>query len=167
MGEKVMKVAVFAGTFDPPHLGHLDIITRSVSVCETLIVGVGRNRAKEKKNTFSQEERVAMLRRMTQEIPHVQVHAFEGLVVDFAKQVEAAFLVRGLRAYSDWEYEFMMALANRKMGGIETTFLMAASNFAHISSSLIKEVGGWGQRLGDFVPESLEEQVFQRLSTLH
>lgn len=157
-----MRTALFAGSFDPPHMGHLDIIQRAGSVCDTLYIGIGVNTGK-KGSGFSQDERVELVKEITKDLPYVEVRAFNGLVVNFAKELGASFLVRGLRAYSDWDYEFSMALANRKMGNIETTFLMAGAGFAHISSSLIREIGSCGQRLSDFVPDSIEERICDRL----
>ena len=157
-----MSIALFAGSFDPLHLGHLDVIERAGSVCDKLVIGVGVNSSKSG-SSMSSEARVQLVQKATENLPFVTVQGFDGLVIDFAKDVGASFLIRGLRAYSDWDYEFSMALANRKMGDIETVFLMAGAGYAHISSTLIREVGGCGRRLNDFLPDSIEEQVFAGL----
>lgn len=157
-----MKSALFPGSFDPPSLGHLDILQRAASLCDTLYVGVAPHLGKQAH--FSTDEKMEMLRRMTDHLPGVKVVAFNQLVVDFAKELGVNILVRGLRAFSDFEYEFRMALANRKMGGIETWFLMADPKLSYISSTLIRDVAKHGSRLGDFVPPVIEDQVFRRLS---
>lgn len=159
----MMKKALFPGTFDPPTLGHLDIIKRSRSVCDKLYVGVAINAAKSQE-TFSTEEKIEMLQTICRPYPHVEVVSFSSLVVDFAKANEIHFLIRGLRTFSDYEYEFRMALANRRMGGIETLFLMADESVAHISSSLIRELARYKSRLFDFVPKEIEDQVFNALT---
>lgn len=159
-----MRTAIFPGTFDPPSLGHLDIIKRAQCLCDTLYVGIALNRAKEKDALFSLEEKIAMLQEITKEFPYVKVISFEGLVVHYAKTHQMDFILRGLRAFSDFEYEFRMALANRKISGVETVFLMADERHAHISSSLIKEIGFFQNRLKEFVPSSIEEKIFDRLS---
>lgn len=154
---------LFPGTFNPPSLGHLDIIERASKICDQLYVGIAANVGKTDE-LFSVEERKAMLREITKEIPQVQVITFSGLVVDYALQNKIDFIIRGLRAFSDFEYEFRMALANRKMSGVETVFLMADERHSHVSSTLIREIGGFGHRLDAFVPEQIEEIIFQRLS---
>lgn len=158
-----MKTAFFTGTFDPPTLGHLDIIERSQSLCDKLYVGIGINSAKE--NTlFSTEERKAMLVKICKRYPHIEVVAFEGLAAEFAKQHQVNFFIRGLRAFSDFEYESDMALANRKLSGTDTVFLMADERVGHIRSTLIRELGKFRSRLHDFIPSEIEDEVFKKLS---
>jgi pantetheine-phosphate adenylyltransferase len=159
----VSKTALLPGTFDPPTLGHMDLIRRASTICDFLIVGIAYNLEK-KDDLFNPNERKAMLQELTKEIENLQVTTFNGLVVDFAKDHNIRYLVRGLRAFSDFEYEFRMAVANRKMTGIETIFLMADENHFSISASLIKEIGGFGRRLNGFVPDEIEEIVHQRLT---
>ena len=158
-----MKRALFPGTFDPPTLGHVDIIKRSSSICDKLYVGIAVNSAKTE-GLFSTEEKIEMLKTVCAPYPHVEVACFNSLVVEFAKQHQIDFLIRGLRAFSDFEYEFRMALTNRHLSGIETLFLMAEGQVAHISSTLIRELGHYQSRLHDFIPREIEDQVFQRVS---
>lgn len=159
-----MKKALFPGTFDPPTLGHIDIIRRSASICDKLYIGIAVN-AHKSEPLFSVEEKMAMLKEICKPYPHVEVVHFSSLVVEYAKQNKIDFLLRGLRAFSDFEYEYQMALANRHLSGIETIFLMADERVAHISSSLIREIGRYKGRLKDFVPKEIEERVYSKLSS--
>ena len=156
------KVALFPGTFDPPSLGHLDIIKRAADVCEKLYIGIAEN-VNKPSALFSVEEKKVMLQEITKGIPRVEIISFQGLVIDWAAQHHIDFIIRGLRAFSDFEYEFRMALANRKMSGIETVFLMSDGNYSHISSSLIREIASFGHTLCDFVPAELEEAIHNRI----
>ncbi|MFT4552813.1 MAG: pantetheine-phosphate adenylyltransferase [Chlamydiales bacterium] len=156
-----MKTALFPGTFDPPTLGHFDIIQRAATLCDKLYVGVAVNLRKAP--VFSIEEREDMLKLITKGMPHVEVLSFEGLVVDFVVELGVESLIRSFRTSSDLDYEFAMALTNRQIGGVETSFLMAGEGLGHISSTLIKEVAWFGKRLSSFVPGEIEERVFQRL----
>lgn len=157
------KKALLPGTFNPPTLGHLDIIRRASKICDDLCIGIGLNTEKEE-GLFNPLERKAMLLDLTKDLFNVEIVSFTGLVVDYAKEHEVDFIVRGLRAFSDFEYEFRMALANRKMTGIETVFLMADQKNFHISSTLIKDIGRLGHRLNGFVPDDIEEIVYHRLT---
>jgi pantetheine-phosphate adenylyltransferase len=156
------KTALFPGTFDPPSQGHLDIIQRASKICDKLYIGVAKNQNKSQ-TIFTAEEKVELLCILTKTLPGVHVVSFEGLVVDFSKAHQVDFLIRGLRAFSDVEYEFRMALANKKMGGIETIFLMANPQLTHISATLIREIALHGRRLDDFVPAEIESIVFEKL----
>lgn len=158
-----MKKALFPGTFDPPTLGHLDIIRRSTSICDKLYIGIAVN-TKKTNTLFTPHEREAMLHKICKPFSHVEIVQFSTLAVEFAKQNQVNFLLRGLRAFSDFEAEFRMALANRKLSGIETAFLMADERTSHISSSLIRELGHFKSRLHDFVPQEIEDMIFQRLT---
>ncbi len=158
-----MKKALFPGTFDPPTLGHIDIIKRSASMCDKLYVGIASN-AYKTDALFPVDEKVAMLKQICKAYPHAEIVHFSCLVVEFAKQHQINYLLRGLRAFSDFEYEFRMALANRHLSGIETVFLMADERVAHISSTLIRELGRYKSRLHGFVPAEIEEQVFSKVS---
>jgi pantetheine-phosphate adenylyltransferase len=158
-----MKKALFPGTFDPPTLGHVDLIRRSASICDKLYVGIANNFTK-KDDLFTVPEKQAMLKTICGPFPHAEVVTFSSLAVEFAKQNKVDFLIRGLRAFSDFEYEFRMALTNRHLSGIETVFLMADERVGHISSTLIRELGRYKHRLHDFVPAEIEELVFERVS---
>lgn len=158
-----MKKALFPGTFDPPTLGHVDLIRRSAAICDKLYVGIAINTSKTD-DLFSIEERESMLKTICKPYPHAEVVRFSTLAVEFARQHQVDFLLRGLRAFSDFEYEVRMALANRKLSGIETVFLMADERVGHISSTLIRELGRFKSRLHDFVPKEIEELIFKRVS---
>jgi pantetheine-phosphate adenylyltransferase len=158
-----MQTALFPGTFDPPSFGHLDIIKRASSLCNKLYIGIAAHSSKPTHSLFSLEERIEMVKEITKDIPHLEIVSFSGLVVDFARKNQIQVLIRGMRAFSDFEYEFRMALANRKLSGIETLFLMADGKHAHISSSLIREIGQFS-RLHEFVPSVIEEKVFAKIS---
>ena len=151
------RIGLFPGSFDPPSLGHIDIIRRASHFCDRLIVAVAIK--PEKNPLFSLEEKMEMLKIATHSIPHVEIAPFHGLVVDFAKEKNVHFLVRGLRAFSDVEGEFQMALANRRLSGIETIFLMADERLAQVSSSLIREIAHFNGPLTDFVPKEIEHLI--------
>ena len=155
-------IGFFPGTFDPPTLGHLDIIKRSRSICDKLYVGIGINITKNA--LFTIEERKAMLTKVCAAYPHVEVVTFAGLSVEFAKQNKVDFLLRGLRPFSDFEYESSMAFTNRNLSGLETIFLLASEGIDHISSTLIREQSKFKRRLHDFVPPEIEDEVFKKLS---
>jgi pantetheine-phosphate adenylyltransferase len=158
-----MKTALLPGTFDPPTLGHIDLIRRSRQICNKLYVGISINSAKPS-DLFSVEERQSMLKVVCKPYSHVEVVTFSTLVVEFAKENRVDFLLRGLRAFSDFEYEARMALVNRCLSGIETVFLMAEGKVGYISSTLIRELARFKRRLHDFVPAEIEAQVFERTS---
>ena len=157
-----MKRALFAGVFDPPTLGHMEIIQRAAQLFDRLYVGVADNSAK-RPSAFDAAERKALLASSTAGIGHVEIITFSGLAVDCAKAVRADVLVRGLRSAADFDYEYQMATANRQMEGIETLFLSASPQYVHFSSTLIREIAANGRRLHGFVPEAIEEVVFKRL----
>ncbi|MCC5847340.1 MAG: pantetheine-phosphate adenylyltransferase [Verrucomicrobia bacterium] len=134
-----MRCAIYPGTFDPITLGHIDMVKRAAPICDKLIVGVARSTPKNV--WFSIEERVELVREAFQGLEGVEVRTFEGLLVDFAKACGAGFIVRGVRAFSDFEYELQMALINRKLApDVETLFLMPAEEFSYVSSSRVREI---------------------------
>lgn len=151
--------AVFAGSFDPVTLGHLDIIQRGSRLFSKLTIGVGFN--PNKQAWFSPSERVSLIKEAVAELPNVEVASFEGLTVEFLQQRGASVLLRSMRTLTDMEIEFTMTLANRVLAPeIETVFLMASMNYSHISSSLIKQVAQLGgnsrmEQLQQFVPEGV------------
>ncbi len=154
--------ALFSGTFNPPSLGHLETIKRASSLFEKLYVGIAQNGGKQPA-LFSLSEREAMLQDLTSAFGNVQVVSFSNLAIDYVKDQGIDVLIRSLRSTADYPYELQMAEANRKLSGIETFFLLAEGSYTNISSSLIREIGRYGRRLHGFVPEAIEEKVFQRL----
>ena len=150
------RVAIYTGSFDPVTLGHLNVIERSARLVDTLIVGIGINT--EKAALFSPEERVALVTQATADVKNVQVRAFDGLAVEFVRQCGARVMVRGVRPLTDLAGEFTMMMANKHLDpGIETVFLMADEEFAHVSSSLIKQIAALAddEMLARFVPTAI------------
>ena len=151
-------VAVYPGTFDPLTNGHVDIITRGARLFDRIIVAVLVNA--EKAPLFSVAERVDIARSVFKSLKNVEVDTFDGLLVDYVERRGAQVIVRGLRAVSDFEYEFQMALMNRRLDGrIETVFMMPAEQYSYISSRLIKEVFSLGGRVNGLVPDVVEERL--------
>lgn len=147
-----MRRAVYPGSFDPVTFGHLDVIRRSSALVDELIVGVLNNNTKTP--LFSVEERVKILLEVTKDISNVRIESFTGLSVDFVKKCDAGFLVRGLRAITDFDYELQMAQTNRIMNPeIDTIFLTTSLEYAYLSSSTVKEVAAYGGDISKFVPE--------------
>ena len=158
------KTAVYAGSFDPVTYGHIDIIKRAARIFDRVIVAVAHNT--EKEPLFSLEERVSMLKRATSNIPNVKVDDFAGLAVEYVSKSGTNVLIRGLRMVSDFEYEFQMALTNRKLNEkIETIFLMPNEAYSYLSSTLIKEAATLGADVSDFVPGFIEKKLKARLKT--
>jgi len=150
------KIAVYPGSFDPPTNGHLDVVRRAAKLAGTLYVAVATNTTKEP--LFSVEERVGLLEKITAGIPNVKVDRFDGLLVDYARAKGASAIFRGLRAVSDFEYEFQMALTNRRLSTeVETLFLMPSQDYSYLSSNIIKEVARLGGDLSPFVPPEVAE----------
>ncbi len=148
-----MLRAVYPGSFDPITNGHLDVIERASHIFEEVLVAVAHN--DQKKPLFSAAERIALIEEVTRHNPRIRVTSFDGLLVDFATSVSAVALVRGLRAVSDFEFEFQMALMNRKLQPrIETIFLTPREEFSYISSRVVKEIARLGGDVTGFVPEN-------------
>jgi len=146
-----MRVAVYPGSFDPVTNGHLDIIKRSAKLFDKVIVAVLNNTSKNP--IFTTSERVDMLREVTESLGNVEVDSFEGLLIDYMVENDIKLIVKGLRAISDFEAEFQMALMNRKLSSdVETVFMMTHSEYSYLSSSLVKEVFRFGGNITDFVP---------------
>ena len=157
-----MSIAVYPGSFDPVTFGHLDIIERSAALVDELIVAVLVNRAKTP--LFSAEERVKMLMEVTENIPNVRIDTFTGLSVDFVKECNAKFIVRGLRAITDFEYELQMAQTNRIMApGIDTIFLTTNLEYAYLSSTTVKEVAFYHGDISHFVPKLVADKIFEKV----
>ncbi|WP_133794458.1 pantetheine-phosphate adenylyltransferase [Prosthecobacter fusiformis] len=147
----MMRRAIYPGSFDPITNGHLDVLQRAAGLFDELIVAVAQDNAKQ--SLFTLEERVELLIGATEHIPNLRVMPFQGLLVDFAKQQSAVALVRGLRAVSDFEFEFQLALMNRKLEpNLETMFLMPREELTYISSRLVKEISRLGGNVNQFVP---------------
>jgi pantetheine-phosphate adenylyltransferase len=158
------RVAVYTGTFDPVHLGHLDIIQRGSRLFDRLIVGVGIN--PDKATLFSIEERVTLIREVVCEFPNVEVQPFTGLAVRFVREAGARIMIRGLRTLSDMEYEFTMSLMNLHLDpAIETVFLMAKEEFSHVSSSLLRQIATLGGDLTKFLPKPVGAALIAKTRT--
>ena len=156
------RLAIYPSSFDPVTLGHIDVIRRSAKMFDKLFVAVATNSAK--KCSFTIGERMDMLEKSVSGIPGVEVCTFEGLLADFARKVGAVATVRGLRAVSDFEYEFQLALTNKKLNGdLETVFLTTDSNYMFLSSSIVKEIACNGGDISAFVPAAVLDDIESRL----
>jgi pantetheine-phosphate adenylyltransferase len=154
--------AVYPGTFDPVTYGHLDVIERASSLYDRLFIAVAPSA--EKAPLFSLEDRLAMLTEAVSRFDNVEVEPLEGLVVEFAERKRCRVVIRGLRMISDFEYEFQMALTNRKLNSrVETVFMMPNESYSYLSSKLIKEVARLGADMGQFVPPNVENKLKTRL----
>ena len=157
-----MLRAIYPGSFDPVTLGRLDIIRRSAAIADELIVGILNNKAKTP--LFSVGERVKMLEEVTKDFPNVKIIPFEGLLVEFAKQMDAKVIVRGLRAITDFEYELQMSQTNHKIEPeIETLFLTTSLEFSFLSSTTVKEVASFGGDITQFVPEVIVKKIKEKM----
>jgi len=149
-----MRRAIYPGSFDPITNGHLDVLQRAAGIFDKLIIAVARDNAKQ--SLFTVDERVELIRNAAAEIPGIEVMPFEGLLVNFAREHKACALVRGLRAVSDFEFEFQLALMNRKLEpNLETLFLMPREEYTYISSRLVKEICRLGGHIEQFVPPNV------------
>lgn len=156
-----MKTAIYPGSFDPVTLGHVDIITRAAKIADRLVVGVLNNNSKSP--LFSVDERVNMLKEVTKELPNVEVMSFSGLLVEFARKLDARIIVRGLRAVTDFEYELQMSQTNRIVdSGVDTIFLTTSLQYAYLSSSIVKEVARYGGDITKFVPVEVVDKVYEK-----
>jgi pantetheine-phosphate adenylyltransferase len=145
------KTAIYPGTFDPITFGHTDVLQRASRMFDKVIIAVAESSSKS--SMFSADQRVRMIKSVTAEMKNVSVDSFKGLLVDYAKSKNAGVIIRGLRAISDFEYEFRMALTNRRIANnIETVFLMPGENYSFISSSLVREIAKYGGDVSSFVP---------------
>jgi pantetheine-phosphate adenylyltransferase len=149
--------AVFPGAFDPFTLGHLDVIHRGAALFGELIVAVGENPAKE--HFFPLSERLEMIQQLVTDLPNVRVDSYECLTVEYVKRIEADVILRGIRTLSDYHYEFTLALTNRSVAGVETIFIMSSEKYAHLSSSLIKEIATLGGDISAFLPAPIIKRV--------
>lgn len=158
------RIAVCPGSFDPITMGHLDIITRAAAMFDKLIVVVMNNH---KKNyTFSPSERKEMIEKCVVNLPNVQVDVYDGLLAEYAADQKACAIIKGLRAMSDFEYEFQMALTNKKLNpNVETLFLTTSAQNMYLSSSMVKQIAGMGGDVSDFLPEVIYDDVLKRISS--
>ena len=157
-----MLRAIYPGSFDPVTFGHIDIIERAARISDELIVGVLQNKAKTP--LFSVEERVIMLREDTKHLKNVRIVPFEGLLIEFAKKMDAKVIVRGLRAITDFEYELQMSQTNRKLNSdVETLFLTTSLEYSYLSSTTVKEVASYDGDITQFVPEFVAEKVTEKI----
>lgn len=159
-----MKIAICPGSFDPVTLGHLDIINRARKVFDHTIVAVLVN--PDKHTSFTVDERIELLKRATVGMDDVEVVSFDGLLADYARMCNATAIVKGLRALSDFEYEFQMALTNKKLNpNLETLFLTTSAENMFLSSSIVKQVAKFGGDVSNFVPECILDDIKKRLCT--
>ncbi len=155
------RLAIYAGSFDPLTLGHFDLIERSSEIFESVILAVAEN--PQKNTLFTAAERVEVCRRVVDGMDNVSVESFDGLLIDYARSKGARVLIRGLRAYSDFEYEFQMALTNRKLAPeLETLFMMPKETHSYVSSSTVREVAALGGDVSEFVPDAVRDALIER-----
>jgi len=158
------RIAIYAGSFDPITRGHEDLMHRSLEFVDRLVVAVATNSAKTP--LFTVEERVSLIRATVKHEPRIEVHSFDGLLVDFARQVNASLLIRGLRAVSDFEYEYQMALMNRHLSPrLETVFMVPSLDTTYISASLVREVARYGGDVSDLVHPTVAAALRERLGS--
>ena len=156
-----MKKAIYPGSFDPVTFGHLDIIERSSKIFDEIVVAVLNN--SQKNSLFSADERVTMIRDLVKKYPNVSVVSFEGLTVDFAKEINANIVIRGLRAVTDFEYELQIAQVNHvENSDLETVFLTTALNYSYLSSSVVREFASYGGDIHKFVPEEIIPLIMEK-----
>ena len=158
-----MKLALTPGTFDPVTNGHLDVIARAAQLVEEVVVAVAAS--PKKKPLFTLEERTALAREATAHLPNVSVESFDGLLVDFARERGATVLVKGLRAITDFEYEFQMAALNYHLDSdLETAFIMSPPEYMYLSSSVVREIASLHGDVSDFVPQCVREALERKFS---
>lgn len=156
-----MKKAIYPGSFDPLTLGHVDMIERSSKIVDELVVGVLNNSAKN--SLFSLEERVSMIEEMTVSMPNVTVASFDGLLVDYMKEIGATIIVRGLRAVTDFEYELQIAQTNHVQNpNVETIFLTTNLKYSYLSSTIVKEFASYGGDIANFVPARFIDRIYAK-----
>ena len=159
-----LKIAIYPGSFDPVTLGHLDIIERAAKIVDELVVAVLMNGSKSP--LFTVTERVDMLREVTKHIGNVKVMSFSGLLVDFAKEINASIIIRGLRAITDFEYELQVAQTNHILNDkIDTVFLTSNLEYSYLSSSTVKEVASFGGDISKFVPEYVIDRIYKKYNS--
>ena len=156
-----MKRAIYPGSFDPLTLGHLDMIKRSAKIVDELVIGVLNNSAKN--SLFSLDERVSMIKEMTESMPNVTVASFDGLLVGYMKEINATIIVRGLRAVTDFEYELQIAQTNHvENPEVETIFLTTSLQYSYLSSTIVKEFASYGGDISKFVPARFIDRIYEK-----
>ena len=156
-----MKRAIYPGSFDPLTLGHLDMIKRSAKIVDELVIGVLNNSAKN--SLFSLDERDSMIKEMTESMPNVTVASFDGLLVDYMKEINATIIVRGLRAVTDFEYELQIAQTNHvENPEVETIFLTTSLQYSYLSSTIVKEFASYGGDISKFVPARFIDRIYEK-----
>ncbi len=156
-----MKKAIYPGSFDPLTLGHMDMIERSSKIVDELVVGVLNNSAKN--SLFSIEERVSMIEEITNSMPNVTVASFDGLLVDYMREINATIIVRGLRAVTDFEYELQIAQTNHvENPNVETVFLTTSLQYSYLSSTIVKEFASYGGDISKFVPAQFIDRIYEK-----
>lgn len=154
--------AIFPGTFDPFTIGHQSLVDRALTLVDEIVISIGINSAK--RTCFSLEERVASIEQLYRNEPRVKVMLYDSLTVDFAKRIDARFILRGIRTISDFEYEKYMADVNRELTGIETFILFTEPEYTHISSSIVRELLQYGKDISRFVPQEVQHTLKQQKS---
>ena len=156
-----MKRAVYPGSFDPLTLGHLDIIRRSAGIVDELVVSVLHNSAKN--SLFSTNERVSMIKEVTKDIPNVKVTTFDGLLVDYVREIDASLIIRGLRAVTDFEYELQLTQTNHILNPeVETVFLTTNLQYSYLSSTIVREIASYGGDISQFVPPEFIDRIYAK-----
>lgn len=157
-------IAICPGSFDPVTYGHLDIISRAANMFDKVIVVVASN--KNKINSFTPQERVEMIKKCTSALSNVEVESFDGLLAEYAAKKGAKAIIKGLRAMSDFEYEFQMALTNKKLNPqVETLFLTTSADNMYLSSSMVKQIAAMGGDISSFVPEEIRQDILDRINS--
>lgn len=155
------SIAIYPGTFDPITFGHMDVVERAAQLFPQVVILVARNTSKQP--LFSDEERITMIRELFRGRTGIEVEGFDGLLVDYARRRKASVLIRGLRAVSDFEYEFQMALTNRKLSStLETIFLVPREQYTYLNSSIVREIARLGGDVSDFVPPNVRRRLKKR-----
>lgn len=160
-----MKVAIMPGSFDPVTKGHIDILERSSKLFDKIIAVVMVNPTKTP--TFTTEERVQLLKKVTKHIPNIEVESYLGLVADYAKEKNAHTLIKGLRAVTDFEYEFQQALTNKKLNpNLETLFMVTNQEFMYLSSTIVRQIASFGGDISLFVPAEIKDEILERIKPI-